>query len=77
MAVRQERCAEHQERTGVTDAERLEDIVEKLRCWRYLAHHTDAEQDAAWLIEQLARRDARIAELEARLRRYEWAFSLP
>jgi hypothetical protein len=31
----------------------------------------------AWLLDQLAERDARIAELEARLQRNEWAFSLP
>jgi hypothetical protein len=37
---------EHQERSGVTEA----------------------QHDLAWLLDQLAERDARIAELEARLR---------
>jgi len=62
---------------GVTGGERLHDIEQKLRCWGYLSHYPDAERDVAWLLDQLAERDARIAELEARLRRHEWALSLP
>ncbi|HEV2356653.1 MAG TPA: hypothetical protein VGZ23_03460 [bacterium] len=61
----------------MTDAERLRDIEQKLRCWGYLSHYPDAEHDVAWLLDQLAERDARIAELEARLQRNDWAFSLP
>ena len=61
----------------MTDAERLHDIEQKLRCWGYLSHYPDAERDAAWLLDRLADRDARIAELEARLQRNEWAFTLP
>ena len=61
----------------MTDAERLHDIEQKLRGWGYLSHYRDAEGDVAWLIDQLAERDARIVELEARLRRAEWLFSLP
>jgi len=68
---------EHQERSNVTDTERLNDIEQKLRCWGYLSHHPDAERDVAWLLDKLAERDARIAELEARLTQNEWAFSLP
>jgi hypothetical protein len=30
-----------------------------------------------WLLDKLAERDARIAELETRLARNQWAFSLP
>lgn len=41
----------------VTDRERLHDI----------SHHLAAERDVAWLVDQLAERDARIAVLEARL----------
>jgi hypothetical protein len=37
----------------------------------------DAERDVAWLLYQLAERGARIAKLEARLRRREWMSSLP
>ena len=48
----------------MTDAERLHDIEQKLRCWGYLSHYPDAERDVAWLLAQLADRDARIAELE-------------
>jgi len=45
------------------------------RCgWRL---YSDAEHDVAWLLGQLAKRDARIAELQARLARNAWAFSLP
>jgi hypothetical protein len=40
----------------------------------YLSHYRDAERDVAWLLDQLADRDARIAELEARLARNEWRF---
>jgi len=58
---------------GVTDAERLHDIEQKLRCWGY----RDAERDVAWLLDQLAERDARIAGLEAWLQRNEWVFSPP
>jgi hypothetical protein len=61
----------------VTDAERLHDIEQKLRCWGYLAHHSDAERDVAWLLDKLTERDARIADLEARLARMEWLFPLP
>ena len=64
-------------RNDVTDTERLSDIEQKLRCWGYLSHHPDAQRDVAWLLERLVEREARIAELEARLRRNEWAFSLP
>jgi hypothetical protein len=46
----------------VTDAARLSDIEQKLRCWGYLSHYPDAEHDVAWLLEQLAEPDARIAE---------------
>jgi len=49
----------------VTDVERLHD------CWGYLSHYPDAEHDVAWLLEQLADRGARIADLEARLQRNE------
>jgi hypothetical protein len=61
----------------VTDVERLRDIEQKLRSWGYLSHYPDAEHDVAWLLDQLAERDTRIAELEARLRWNEWMFSLP
>ncbi len=60
----------------MTDAERLYDIEQKPRCWGYLSHYPDAERDVAWLLDRLAERDARIAELEARRRRNGWAFSL-
>jgi hypothetical protein len=56
-------------RDKVTDAERLHDIEQKLRCWGYLSHYPDAERDVAWLLDGPAKRDVRIAELEARLRR--------
>ena len=58
-------------------SDRLNDITQKLRCWGYLSHFPDAERDVAWLVEKLVERDERIAELEARLRRVEWALSLP
>ena len=61
----------------MTDAERLNDIAQKLRCYRHLGHHPDAERDVAWLIEQLAKRGARIEELEARSQLHDWGFSLP
>jgi hypothetical protein len=32
---------------------------------------------APWLLDRLAERDARIAELKARLQQYQWVFSLP
>jgi hypothetical protein len=51
--------------------------MQKLRCWGYLSHFPAAEQDMAWLVERLAERDERIAELEARLRHVEWTLSLP
>jgi hypothetical protein len=75
--VRQERFDEHLEPSGVTDAERLDDIAKKLFSWRYLSHHPDAERDLARLLEHLDERNARIAELETRLRRTEWIFLLP
>lgn len=62
---------------SVTDGERLHDIEQKLRCWGYLSHYRDAEGDVAWLLDQLIEWDGRIAELESRLRRSEWMFSLP
>jgi hypothetical protein len=31
----------------------------------------------AWLLDQLAEPDAHIAELQARLQRNEWMFSMP
>jgi hypothetical protein len=61
----------------VTDAERLEDIRQKLCCWRYLSHFPDAERDMAWLLELLAERDGRITELETRLTVSEWTVHLP
>jgi hypothetical protein len=59
----------------VTDAERLHDIEQKLRCCGYLSHYPDAEHDVAWLLDKLADRDVRIAELEARLQRNEGMLS--
>lgn len=56
----------------MTDAERLNDIERKLRCWGYLSHYPDAEHDVAWLLDKLAECDARIAELEARPERNKW-----
>lgn len=61
----------------MTDAERLQDIEQKLRCWGYLSHYRDAERDVAWLLNQVAERDERIADLEARLQRAEWLFRFP
>ena len=61
----------------MTDGDRLNDIAQKLRCWGYLAHFPDAERDVAWLVAKLVEREARIAELEARLRYVEWTLSLP
>ncbi|HLW47348.1 MAG TPA: hypothetical protein VKW09_06225 [bacterium] len=61
----------------MTDDERLHDIMRKLRCFGYLSHFPDAERDVAWLIEQLAERDLRIADLEARLKDTAWLLSLP
>lgn len=55
-------------------AERLYDIDQKLRYWGYLSHYPDAEGDMAWLLDQLAERNARSAGLEARLARNEWVF---
>jgi hypothetical protein len=68
---------DHQERSGVTDPDRLRDIEQKLRCWGYLSHYPEAERDLSWLLDHLAERDVRIAALEARLQRNEWMFSLP
>jgi hypothetical protein len=62
---------------GVTEAERLNDIVAKLFRWRYLSLYPAAEQDMAWLLEKLDERNVRIAELETRLSRNEWIFWLP
>jgi hypothetical protein len=62
---------------GVTEAERFDDIAEKLFRWRYLSLYPDAEHDMVWLFEKLNERNVRIAELEARLRRNEWIFLLP
>ena len=62
---------------NVTDGERLRDITQKLRDWGYLSHFPDAERDVAWLLEQLAERDARIAELERTVNQTEWILSLP
>jgi hypothetical protein len=64
-------------RNDLTDVERLHDIEQKLRCWGYLSHYSDAERDMAWLLEKLAQREAHITKLEARLRQAEWASSLP
>lgn len=61
----------------MTDAERPHDIEQTLRCWGHLSHYPDAERDVAWLLDQLTERDARIADLEARLQRNEWMLSLP
>ena len=59
------------------DNERVNDITQKLCCWGYLSHFRDAERDVAWLLEKLAERDARIAELETKLRETAWILSLP
>jgi hypothetical protein len=83
--VRQDRVTEHPEAGNVTpsnarrpaEGERLNDIMQKLRCWGYLSHFPAAEQDVAWLVEKLVERDERIAELEARLRSAEWTQRLP
>jgi hypothetical protein len=56
--VRQEPSTERLEAQRVTDGEHLHDIEQKLRCWGYLAHYPDAEHDVAWLLDQLAERDA-------------------
>jgi hypothetical protein len=40
--LRQEAATEHQERTSVTDPERLHGIKQKLRRWGYLSHYPDA-----------------------------------
>ena len=89
--VRQERATEHREAGGVTpsnvgppaaprppaDGERVNDITQKLCCWGDLSHFRDAECDVAWLLEKLAERDARIVELETKLRETAWILSLP
>jgi hypothetical protein len=63
--------------TIMTDAERLNDISEKLFHWGYLSSYPDAEHDVAWLLEKLGERNRRIAELKTRLRRNECIFLLP
>ena len=55
----------------MTDAERLHDIEQKLRCWGYLSHYR--MRSVTWLLERLVERDARIFELEARLKQNEWS----
>ena len=55
-------------RNRVTDAERLDDIKEKLNRRGYLSHHREAECDMAWLLEQLDEREAHIARLEEKTR---------
>jgi len=62
---------------GVTDDERLHDIVEKLSRWRYLSRYPEAERDMAWLLEKLDQRNTYLAGLEAKLRRDEWISLLP
>ena len=54
-------------RNRVADAERLNDIKEKLNRWGYLSHHPEAECDIAWLLQQLDEREADFARLEERL----------
>ena len=44
-------------------------IKQTLRCWGYLSHYPDAERDAAWVLDRLAERDARIGKQENGLRR--------
>ena len=61
----------------VTDAERLHDIQQKLRCRGYLSHYPEAERDVAWLLNRRPSGTRRFAELEVRLRRNELAFLLP
>ena len=61
----------------MTDAERLNDIAEKLDCHGYLCHSADVERDMAWLLEKLRERDVCIAVLEARMKRNDWFFLLP
>jgi hypothetical protein len=64
-------------RTGVTEAERLNDITQRLCCRGHPSHDPDAERDMAWLLNKLRERDVRIAELEARMKQNEWIFLLP
>lgn len=66
-----------QNRRCVTDAERLYDIEQKLRCWGYLSHHPDAERDMTWLLERLAEQSKLAMELEARLEQSVWTSSFP
>ena len=61
----------------MTEGERLRDITQKLSEWGYLSHFPDAERDVAWLLEQVAERDARIAELELKVKQTGWILSLP
>ena len=64
-------------RNRVTDAERLNDIKEKLNRREYLSHHPEAECDMAWLLEQLDERKAHTARLEERLEESDWMLLLP
>jgi len=64
-------------RNRVTDAERLNDIKEKLNRWGYLSHRPEAECDMAWLLEQLDERKAHTARLEERLEESDWMLLLP
>jgi len=64
-------------RNRVTDAERLNDIKEKLNRWEYLSHHPEAECDMAWLLQQLDEREAHIARLVERLKENDWVLLPP
>ena len=64
-------------RHNVIESERVKDIEQKLHRWRYLSHHPEAERDMAWLLNRLAELDARVADLEVCLRRYDWMYFLP
>jgi hypothetical protein len=64
-------------RNRVADAERLNDIKEKLNRWGYLYHHPEAECDMAWLLKQLDEREAHIARLEQRLEESDRILLLP
>ena len=64
-------------RNRVTDAERLNDIMEKLNRWGYLSHHPEAECDMAWLLQQLDKREADIARLEGRVEKSDWILLAP
>lgn len=43
--VRQEAPTERPERIGVTDAERIHDTEQKIRCWGCLSHYISAERE--------------------------------